>query len=103
MPTYVRAKQWLRSTTTGGKPADCPLSLQHDDCKRKLKSKCENKSSGCFPPFTLPPREIQKRFKKQTADSRWKLKSKCPHPAYPLSNVDLNPDSAHEVLFYSRP
>ena len=86
--------------------AESPLaapSLQHDDCKRKLKSKCENKSSGCFPPFTLPPREIQKLLKKQPADSRWKLKSKRPHPASPLSNVDLNPNSAHEVLFDSRP
>ena len=58
MPTYVRAKQWLRSTTTCGSPLTAP-SLQHDDCKRKLKSKCENKSSGCFPPFTLPPRRMQ--------------------------------------------
>ena len=59
MPTYVRAKQWLGSTTTCGNPLAAP-SLQHDDCKRKLKSKCENKSSGCFPPFTPPPRKLQK-------------------------------------------
>ena len=59
MPTYVRAKQWLRSSTTCGSPLTAP-SLQHDDCKRKLKSKCENKSSGCFPPFTLPPGKMQK-------------------------------------------
>ena len=63
MPTYARAKQWLRSTTTCGSPLTAP-SLQHDDCKRKSKSKCENKSSGCFPPLHITSREDAKTMKK---------------------------------------